>query len=104
MTEPAAQTICPAASTSFAFTATGAGDGLVYTYSPAGGASCTQPAADGTVTCTGVAASVSVSAVAHYGRAQGEQSSRVPRCAVPWAGFPAQPHAPCLSALAFNST
>jgi hypothetical protein len=101
--QPAAQTICPAASTSFAFTATGAGDGLVYTYSPEGGASCSQPDADGTVTCTGVAASVSVSAVAHYGQAQGGQRIRVRRCALPWTGLPAQPHVSCLSALTWTT-
>ncbi|GBF94906.1 hypothetical protein Rsub_08149 [Raphidocelis subcapitata] len=69
---PAAQTICRAATTSFEFTATGAGDGLVYTYSPEGGANCGQPNSNGVVTCSGVGASVSVSAIAHYGQAQGE--------------------------------
>ncbi|GBF89213.1 sucrose synthase [Raphidocelis subcapitata] len=77
-TPPAAQTICPADTTSFEFTVTGAGDGLVYTYDPAGGAKCGQPNAAGVVTCTGVAASVSVSAVAHYGKAQGEDCSTAP--------------------------
>ncbi|GBF94905.1 hypothetical protein Rsub_08148 [Raphidocelis subcapitata] len=69
---PAAQTICRATTTSFKFTATGAGDGLVYTYSPAGGANCGQPNKNSVVTCSGVGATVSVSAIAHYGQAQGE--------------------------------
>ncbi|GBF94935.1 hypothetical protein Rsub_08178 [Raphidocelis subcapitata] len=70
---PAAQTICRDSTASFEFTVTGAGDGLVYTYSPEGGADCGQPNAAGTVTCTGVGATTTVSVAATYGAEQSEE-------------------------------